>query len=98
MLADLHRGRPGGNRSELAADGDGALGLGVETVDLRQSAGEEDVDAGPRRLALPARGPQGSQLADTQPEQADGAGLKGCPPRDEGVLEVIASEHADPSP
>src|SRR5262249_24695860 len=44
MLANLNARRARANRAEFAADIVGSVGLGIETVVLRETAGEEEVD------------------------------------------------------
>jgi hypothetical protein len=52
MLTNLYAGRPRGDGLELAPDVLRSIGFHIEAIVLRQSAGQEDIDA---RLCLAAR-------------------------------------------
>src|SRR5262249_30696420 len=111
VLADADAGGAGGDRLELAADAVGGVGLEVEAVKLRQAAGEEDVDGGPRRVARRGGGAEGGEVVHAEAEQADGTGLEGGAAGEGGVPERLGggtcrshgaplngSENAGPDP
>ena len=95
MLANLNARRLGRGRIELASDIGRCIGLEVKALVLRQSAGEEDVDArlgGPLRPATRRRGPQRGDVIHPQPEQPDRPSLDCRPPRETGVVQSRASD------
>src|SRR5437868_4418513 len=74
MFANVDSRSPRGNGTEFPADGIGGLWFGVERVELRRSARKKDEDHrfGSRSMARhrvgSARGPQCSEVLDTQAE------------------------------
>src|SRR5262249_47773131 len=88
MLANAGSGRARGDRLELTADVRGGVRLQVEAVLLGQSAGEENVDHGPRRVLARCGGPQRVEVVHAEAEQPDSSGLQGGAGRD-GMLERL---------
>jgi hypothetical protein len=95
VLADADAGRARGDGAELAADFGGRVGLEVEAVQLRETAGEEDVDhrAGVvRGAARVGRDGADERLAQQPGGKAADADLEEIPP----VVVVIAARHVRP--
>src|SRR5689334_7571173 len=93
MFADADTGGAGGDRVELAEDLGGGVGLQIEAIQLRQAAGEEDVDGRPRlvaarRIAGRCRGAQGAEAFEAQAEKPHGTRLQQVPAREERVVEA----------
>src|SRR6476661_6886757 len=75
MFAELHAGKGGRNRLELAADFLRRLGLHVPHIEMRRSAVEEEYDAGVGVLASLANAVGTKQFRQSQPQQAAAADL-----------------------
>ena len=66
VFADLRAGRLRGDRLELAAHGVRGVGLEVEAVLLRQSAGKKNIDQRLGGALLTANGFEGGEVVESQ--------------------------------
>lgn len=98
VLADADARRGGVDRVELAADPFRGVGLQIEALVLRQSAGEEDKDdragfawqGAALRRRTGSQGFERGQVVHPQTEQTDAAGLDRSAPRNAWMLKGVA--------
>ena len=101
MLANLQTGRSGRDRLELTANARRGFGFQIETLMLRQSAGEKDVDATSGLAAAccirSLRRTKGVEMVCSHTEQPNRPGLNGGSTRKLRMLHRlrIRSEHGD---
>lgn len=98
VFADLHAGRLRGDRAELAPILDRAVGLHVERVVLRRSAGQEDINHrlgfGGRLTSLGRRRAPVGDVGERQSQESDGSGLHGLAAGETGVpIDSMGGSH-----